>query len=248
MLVGLHLDELWRSSEGKLGAADSEPERERRYHALILGAAAVAGAMLVALVGRDLAQDREAIAGEARLLHLFTYNYGRPWPDSLEFSGVLWAFTAVVTVGTFALVVTRWRRTLVCSLCAVALLLSAWTLDVYFVKASPHWGQRELFVAYHQATREIPGPIIAYQMNWKGENFYMGNAIPAFVSSGKKFQDYITAEKKKGVKTFYFVTEDSPRQSRTGSLSSELGSPRVFDKLTTRELNNKFVLVRATFE
>lgn len=64
------------------------------------------------------------------------------------------------------------------------------------------------------------------------------------MSSGKKFQDYINEQKKKGVKTFYFVTE----HGRTGSLSNELGSPRIFEKLTSIELNNKFVVVRATFE
>ena len=64
------------------------------------------------------------------------------------------------------------------------------------------------------------------------------------MSSGKKFQDYINDQKKKGVKTFYFLTE----HGRTGSLSNEIGSPRVFDKLTPPELNNKFLLVRATFE
>jgi hypothetical protein len=112
------------------------------------------------------------------------------------------------------------------------------------MKTSPHWGQRETMLAYYREHQKIPGPIVAYQMNWKGENFYTGNAIPAFVSSGKKFQDYILEQKKKGVKTFYFVTE----HGRTGSLANELGGPRIFDKLTNPELNNKFGLVRATFE
>jgi hypothetical protein len=31
-------------------------------------------------------------------------------------------------------------------------------------------------------------------------------------------------------------------------LSNELGSPRIFEKLTSLELNNKFLVVRATFE
>ena len=122
--------------------------------------------------------------------------------------------------------------------------IGAWGLDVYFMKISPHWGQRETTLAYYQAAREAPGPFIAYQMNWKGENFYTGNHVPAFVSSGKKFQDYILDEKKKGLRTFYFVTE----HARTGTLLNELGGPHVFDKLTTPDLNNKFVLVRATFE
>jgi hypothetical protein len=215
-----------------------------RYESIVLGVAAVAGALLLVLVGRDLAMDREAMQGEARLLHLFTYNYKRPWPTSLEYSHVLWAFTAVAALATLMLLVARWRRHATVALTATALLFAAWGIDVYFVKTSPHWGQRETILAYHEAAREQPGPIVAYQMNWKGENFYTGNKIPAFVSSGKKFQDWIAEEKKNGVRTFYFLTE----HGRTGSLSNELGSPDVFDKLTTPELNNKFLLVRASFQ
>ena len=126
----------------------------------------------------------------------------------------------------------------------VAVVFAAWTLDVYFVKASPHWGQREVIAEYYKQSSTVAGPLIAYQMNWKGENFYSGNHIPAFVTSGKKFQDHMLELKKQGKKTFYFVTEPH----RTGTLNNELGMPRVFDKLTTPELNNKFVLVRARFD
>jgi hypothetical protein len=81
-------------------------------------------------------------------------------------------------------------------------------------------------------------------MNWKGENFYMGNHVPAFVSSGKKFQDWMLDEKKKGQKVFYFVTE----HTRTQTLQNELQNAHELEKLTTAELDNKFVLVRARFD
>ena len=136
------------------------------------------------------------------------------------------------------------RKYAAAALSVVAVLFAVWTLDVYFVKASPHWGQRELIAEYVKQNVEIPGPLIAYQMNWKGENFYTGNHIPAFVTSGKKFTDYMLELKKQGKKTFYFVTEPH----RTGVLSNELGQPRMFDKLTKPDLNNKFVLVRARFD
>jgi hypothetical protein len=131
------------------------------------------------------------------------------------------------------------------ALAGFGLLFAGWCINVYLVRTAPHWGQRETILAYVRASREIPaGPLIAYQMNWKGENFYTGNHVAAFVSSGKRFQDYIHEEKKKGRKTFYFSTE----HSRTNALSNEIGNPRVFEKLTVPEVNNKFVIVRATFE
>lgn len=216
----------------------------KEYDRILLGAAGAAGGLLVFLVGRDLAGAREGMIDQARLLHLFTYNYKRPFPSSLDFRPTLWAFALVAAVFTFTLASARVRRHVATALCAVGVLFAAWGLDVYFMKTSPHWGQRETMLAYQWENQKIPGPIVAYQMNWKGENFYSGNTLPAFVSSGKKFQDYILEQKKKGVKTFYFVTE----HGRTGSLANELGGPRIFDKLTTPELNNKFGLVRATFD
>jgi len=78
-------------------------------------------------------------------------------------------------------------------------------------------------------------------MNWKGENFYTGNHVPAFVSTGTKFKAWIAEQKKKGVKVMYFTTE----HSRISSLKSKLGPVRDFKVLTPRELNNKFTLARA---
>jgi 4-amino-4-deoxy-L-arabinose transferase-like glycosyltransferase len=215
-----------------------------RFERVLVGAAAAAGAMLVLAVGRDLSATSEGGLNQIRLWHLVTYNYRRPWPPSLDFTSVLWAFTAVAVVIIFALSQARIRRHVVSAMLALGIAFGVWGIGVYLMKISPHWGQRETTLAYYQATMKAPGPLIAYQMNWKGENFYTGNHVPAFVSSGKKFQDYVLDEKKKGIRTFYFVTE----HGRTTTLSNELGATKEFDKLTTPELDNKFVLVRARFE
>ncbi|AUX19562.1 hypothetical protein SOCEGT47_000130 [Sorangium cellulosum] len=254
MLTGILLDDMLRL-EGAAGLArrvqgastralSTRLRPEITYERAMLGAVAIGAALLVFLVGRDLAMAREGQPSQARLLHLFTYNYKRPWPPSLDFSATLWAFTAAAATLCALLVIARLRRHVLYALVALAVAFAAWGLDVYFVRTSPHWGQRETLLAYMRASQDIPGPLVAYQMNWKGENFYAGNRVPAFVSSGKRFQDYINEQKKKGVKTFYFVTE----HGRINSLSNELGSPRIFERLTSRELNNKFLVVRATFE
>jgi hypothetical protein len=78
-------------------------------------------------------------------------------------------------------------------------------------------------------------------MNWKGENFYTGNRIPAFVSSGDKFKHWVQEQRKNGVELIYFTTE----HARVKNLKRELGKPKGFSLVTTKELNNKFGIMRS---
>jgi 4-amino-4-deoxy-L-arabinose transferase-like glycosyltransferase len=237
----------------KLGREADAPESEsrdeartRRHEQLMLGGVGVAAAIVVGLVGRDLSVKGEMadVPGQARLIHLFTYNYRRPWPDTLDWSGLLAGFGIVATALSLFLIVARWRRHIVVMFLSMSLLWALWGLDVYLVRAAPHWGQREVIEAYVKMRGRPEEPIVAYQMNWKGENFYTGNQTPAFVSSGAPFTTYIRAQQDKGIKTLWFVTE----HSRTQALKSEAGNPKVFDIVTDRRLNNKFCLVKAAYD
>ena len=107
-------------------------------------------------------------------------------------------------------------------------------------RTAPHWGQHEVMQAYYDNRHDANEPLVAYQMNWKGENFYTGNKIPAFVSSGAAFTTWVKQQKEKGVKVMFFVTE----HSRTGGLRSEAGA-KSYKEITDKDLCNKFVLVRA---
>jgi 4-amino-4-deoxy-L-arabinose transferase-like glycosyltransferase len=213
-----------------------------QHTSMMLGVLGFGAAVAVALVGRDLVVGRPGeVAGQARLLHLFTYNYDRPWPDSLNFQGALAGFAAVSAAVCALLVLRRVRTHLLVLLVGVAVLFTAWGLNVYLVQASPHWGQRETVLEYY---RRRAGPaewFVAYQMNWKGENFYTSNRAPAFVRSGDEFTKWVKEQKARGVGALYFTTE----HSRTQSLKGELGKVSSFEVVTTKELNNKFALVRA---
>jgi 4-amino-4-deoxy-L-arabinose transferase-like glycosyltransferase len=213
------------------------------WHAqLMFSAAAVGGALLLAIVGRDLIikPDNSSEPGAARLLQLFTYRYDRAWPESLDFSAVLTGFTFVaVALGLF-LCVRKLRRHVIVALVAFGFVWTVWGADVYMVKTAPHWGQREILAAYYADRSGPEEPIVAYQMNWKGENFYSGNQIPAFVSSGGAFTTWIKAQREKGVHVMYFVTE----HGRIGGLKGEVGG-KSYKEITNKTINNKFVLVRA---
>ena len=74
----------------------------------------------------------------------------------------------------------------------------------------------------------------------EGENFYSGNQIPAFVSSGGAFTSWIKQQREKGVRVIYFVTE----HGRIGGLKGEVQG-KNYREITDKTINNKFVLVRA---
>lgn len=226
------------------GRKGGELDQSRRFDSAILGALGLASAAVVLLAGRDMfVTSTGDIDGQARLMHLFTYNYRRPWPQSLDFKGILTGFT-VVASGVSALFIFRRIRTHAAALfLAVSVMWAAWGVNVYLFRAAPHWGQRETVMAYYKDRPGPEAPLVAYQMNWKGENFYTGNHVPAFVASGQKFKDWVAAERAKGVTTMYFTTE----HGRIGSLKSELGNPKDFTKITNEELNNKFFIARVRF-
>jgi 4-amino-4-deoxy-L-arabinose transferase-like glycosyltransferase len=211
------------------------------HEGAMLGALGLASAVAVGLAGRDMFTSTAGdVEGQARLIHLFTYNYRRPWPDSLEFDSITKAFTLVAVLCCALLALRRWRAHGAVLLSTTAFWWALWGVDVYLFRASPHWGQRETIMAYYTHRKSADEPLVAYQMNWKGENFYAGNRVPAFVSSGQKFKSWIEEQKKAGVKAVYFSTE----HGRVGSLKNEIGPHKSFQILTTQELNNKFFVAR----
>ncbi len=219
-------------------------EERARYLSAVLGAVAIAAAVAVFLAGRDMfTTNKGDLDGPIRLLHLVTYNYDRPWPEVLDFRPALLAFT-ILGAGLCALLAVHpVRRHLGVVFCGAAFWWTVWVCDVYLVQIAPHWSQRATMIEY---LKQRQGPnefLVAYQMNWKGENFYTGNRMATYVSTGKKFKDWIAKQRKKGVTTMFFTTE----HSRINSLKRELNRPKDFELLTTEADNNKFVLARVHF-
>jgi len=241
---------IWRFGDNSAPEADNQADTPmRRQHAAfeepLLGAVAIGAAIVVALVAFDLVNKPSVgTPGQTILMYLFTYNYTRSWPDSLEFTGMIKAFSIATILLMLAFAVQRIRKHAVVIMAVVAVAWSAWGLNIYLVKTSPHWGQREIMVAYYALRANPSEQLIAYQMNWKGENFYTSNRIPAFVSSGQKFKDWIAQERGKGVTTMFFVTEPGRSKSLQGELGEGVAS---FEKMTDKRVNNKFAIFRAVF-
>jgi 4-amino-4-deoxy-L-arabinose transferase-like glycosyltransferase len=182
------------------------------------GALLLAAGVVAVLVGRDL------LATPARFMWLLTYRYARTWPSTH-------VFAIAFLVVAIAMLVPRVK-------CGVAVLSAALLLDVYLPRASHDGGQRELSTAFYE-DRPDHHELIAYQLNWKGENFYTGNHVAIFVSSGPPLRAYLDRERSKGQRTFYFATE----RGRVDGLRREVTAPSFAEVATSAE----FAVVRATF-
>ncbi len=215
-----------------------ESVRERQLSTSI-GVALVAGAVVLAFVGRDLSWVTQARPqGNERLIHLFVYNYGRPWPEHLDYRAVLTAFgvvgTSIVALGAFA----RLRPLASRALLGLALTFTAWGLNVYMADLADHWSLRPLMARYYEAQEEAPGEVVAWQMNWKGENFYSGNHVNAFVQlNNEAVKAWI--EEHRG-ETGYFMLE----HGRLATLRRVLFAGHEVETMSDARDNNKFVLVR----
>ena len=87
--------------------------------------------------------------GSARLLHLVTYNYKRVWPETLDFETAQWVSASRAPLHGALWLVPRprcygacWPR--------LGVGFCAFTLWIYLPALAPHFGQRELFLAYYQ--------------------------------------------------------------------------------------------------
>jgi hypothetical protein len=215
-------------------------EVENPHGSRMVAAGAIAGALLLIVVGRDLVVRSGDQPGAIRLLHLYTYNYRRPWPEALDFSAALAGFAGIATLVSLALAVYAIRRHVIATMCALSFVWAVWGLDVYMQKTAQHWGQHEIIAAYYADRASPAEQLVAYQMNWKGENFYTGNHVPAFVSTGATFTQWLKKQRENGAKVMYFITE----HGRIGGLKSEVAA-KAYREVTDKTLCNKFILVRA---
>ncbi len=202
-----------------------------------LGVALLLGACFVAFVGRDLSWATSARPqGNERLIHLFIYNYGRLWPEHLDYRAILTGFAVAAGVTSAAAAFRAWRPVATRALLGVSIMFCAWGLNVYMVDLSEHWGLRGLAQRYYAARQSADEPLVAWQMNWKGENFYTGNRVYVFAETdNKRIGEWL--EENEG-RTAYFVLEHK-RLDRFRKLVPD----REIRELSTKRECNKFLLI-----
>jgi 4-amino-4-deoxy-L-arabinose transferase-like glycosyltransferase len=203
-----------------------------------LGVALLFGACIVAFVGRDLSWATSARPqGNERLIQLFVYNYGRAWPEHLDYRPVLTGFAIAATLSTAAAAFHYWRPVATRALVGVAVVFCAWGLNVYMADLSDHWGLRDLAQRYYDLRESPEEPLVAWQMNWKGENFYTGNRVHVFAETdNERMREWL--EENQG-RTAYFVLEHKRLQS-----FRKLVPAGEIRELSSKRDSNKYLLIR----
>jgi 4-amino-4-deoxy-L-arabinose transferase-like glycosyltransferase len=77
----------------------------------------------------------------------------------------------------FAGAVSNARGILLALVGAVAVAWTGFILDKVLIELSPHWAQKHVIAAYYDKRKGPEEPLIAWQLYWRGENFYTRNEI-----------------------------------------------------------------------
>jgi hypothetical protein len=106
----------------------------------------------------------DLVGRQEELVHLFCFKYDRPWPYgdpwNVDLSG--WIVAAAAAFGA-AMAIMLWRRRAgIVAMSVVGLLFCIWGMDLYLMRASPHWGMRALMERYYRE-RKIAGVDLVYQ-------------------------------------------------------------------------------------
>lgn len=233
MLISSLLFGIFAHRQLGAGTTRLRPSSERASTAVAM----LLGACAVVFVGRDLSWMTSARPqGNERLIHLFVYNYTRAWPDHLDYRAILTGFAVAVGGLVVLASVTRWRPLASRALAGVAIAFCAWGLNVYMTDLAGHWGFRALAARYYAERGSDDEPLIAWQMNWKGENFYTGNRVYVFAETdNERFKRWIAKNEGQRV----YVVLEHKRLERL----KKLFSGRGIERLTTRREHNKYLLV-----
>ena len=174
----------------------------------------------LAFVGRDLAiVPASGLPGYAKLVHLYIYKYSRPWPPGPEWDFHV-AYTVFAVIGVAIVLLALWdrlRKPALYAFFVFAFAFAFWASNSYMVRTAQHWTQRQLIDSYYRMRNSPNERLVAWQMNWKGENFYTGNRVVVYVSlNNTAFLKWV--EEHRGER--HFITTE---KERWGSLKRILG-------------------------
>jgi 4-amino-4-deoxy-L-arabinose transferase-like glycosyltransferase len=221
---------------------------EKRSRLMLL--AVLAGTPLLALVAFDLTS---APKSAQQFIWLFSYDYvntpqGRPWPPDMNYVRTLWAFAGLFAIASALIAWQRARTIATIATIGVAVAFTYFLLDVYIRTAASHWSQKPLIAQYYRDRHSPYERLLAWQLYWRGENFYTQNEIYEGPSNertvflgdrnAENLKDYVSNHKGKRM---FFLIERTRLDGLRGILPENI---RPSLKIVNDD-NNKFYLLTA---
>jgi 4-amino-4-deoxy-L-arabinose transferase-like glycosyltransferase len=221
---------------------------EKRGRLILL--AVLTGTPLLALVAFDLTSAQKSAQ---HFIWLFSYDYvntpqGRPWPPDMNYIRTLWVFAGLFTVASAFIAWQRVRTIATIATIGVAVAFTYFLLDVYMRAAASHWSQKPLIAQYYRDRHSPYERLLAWQMYWRGENFYTQNEIyegptnerTVFLGdrNAESLKEYVASHKGKRM---FFMIERTRLDSLRGLLPENI---RPSLKIVNDD-NNKFYLLTA---
>jgi 4-amino-4-deoxy-L-arabinose transferase-like glycosyltransferase len=222
--------------------------REKRGRLMLL--AMLIGTPLLGLVAFDLTSAEKSAQ---HFIWLFSYDYintpqGRPWPTDMNYIKVLWTFAGLFAASALFIVWPRVRKFAGVATVAVAIAFTYFLLDVYIPRAASHWSQKPLIAQFYRDRHSEAERLLAWQMYWRGENFYTQNEIyqgpmaerTVFLGdrNAENLKDFVARHHGQRM---YFIIERSRLESLRGLLP-EATRPSL---KIVNDSNNKFYLLTA---
>ncbi|PKN22780.1 MAG: hypothetical protein CVU65_14770 [Deltaproteobacteria bacterium HGW-Deltaproteobacteria-22] len=206
------------------------PSRGLRF-----SAAFFAGLVFFVLVAREAGLD------PAHFVNLFIYKYERLFPYAAWMNWTIWGLSAVIGCAALVLVFRRNRWTFAAFLLA-STLFTIHLLAFYMPAVGPHWSQKQLHKIYYQCRRDAGERLIAWQLNWRGENFYSKNqVVPLMETNNKEFLEYLRrfrARRREDVSARFIVLEAGRFNRLVGVMDRELyiQYPEIYENRRGAEL------------
>ena len=212
--------------------------------------AALVGIPLLLLVTFDLAAAQK---NAQHFIWLFSYDYintpqGRPWPPELDYRIALAVFAGLFSVAALLIAWRRLRTVAAAALALIAVCFTYFLLDLYMKHVSDHWSQKPLIATYYKQRRSPDERLAAWQMYWRGENFYTQNEI--YEGPKEKRTIFLGDRNAEDLKDFlgrnpgkrvFFIIE----RTRFDSLRGLLPEPTRPSLKIVDDRNNKFYLAAA---
>jgi 4-amino-4-deoxy-L-arabinose transferase-like glycosyltransferase len=211
VLIGLLLNEIWKNRVPRVGM-------------IVLIALGIVIAVAKDMVIDPTTKAKGVLDGHTQIVGLFIYKYSRPYPegDAYDFSTPLIVFSILFGALFLGWLSTKYRRALIALTLLAGLAFSHFLNQHYMIQLAPHWTQKHIIGEYYKHRHSPNERLIAYQMNWKGENFYTGNRVIPYVSTkNEKFKEWV--EEHRGERHF-FLTEQ-PRYSRMSQKAKPKNGP-----------------------